>query len=81
MKIKQEKGRSILHQRFHSFFKTRRSISIGIIGFVGLVLVSALFFAVLGYGAYLKKTGETKYYKHALLRIADLDFSFIGNFS
>ena len=81
MKIKQEKGRSILHQRFHSFFRTRRSISIGIIGFIGLVLVSALFFAVLGYGAYLKKVGETKYYKHALLRIADLDFSFISNYA
>lgn len=81
MKIKQEKNRSIFRRQILSILKTRKSIVVGILGIGGMVIITALFFAILGYGAYLKKVGETKYYKHALLKIADLDFSFVSNYA
>ena len=80
MKIKQEKGSSFFYQRLKGFVETKRSMTNTVIVLGGLMLAAILFFAVLGYGAYLKKVGETKYYKHALLRIADMDFSFITNY-
>ena len=81
MKIKQEGNRSIFHQQILDVFRTRKSIVVSILGLGGLILITTLFFAILGYGAYLKKNGETKYYKHALLRIADLDFTFMSNYA
>lgn len=81
MKIKKKEESPLLPQMMRDFLRNRKSLTAGVLGFAGILLVGVLFFAVLGYGAYLKKVGDTTYYKHALLRIADLDFSFVKNFA
>ncbi len=81
MKIKQKENKSYLREHTRDLFRKRKAFVKGMLLIGGLFLVIILFFGILGYGAYLKKTGETKYYKHALLRIADLDFSFLSNYA
>lgn len=77
MNIKETKKTS------HSIFQTRlfektRPLLLGVLG---LVIVTGLFFAVLGYGAYLNRIGESSQYKHALVRAAEGDFSFVKNYT
>ncbi len=52
-----------------------------LLGVLGLVMATILFFAVLGYGAYLNRIGESSQYKHALVRAAEGDFSFVKNYT
>ncbi len=51
-----------------------------LLSLVGLGIAAILFFGVLAYGAHLKKIGQTRYYKPALLQIASLDFSFMKKY-
>jgi len=48
---------------------------------IGIVGLSVLFFAILGYGAHLKQVGQTTYFKNAVLQMANLDFSFVKNYT
>jgi len=79
MKIKENNGsggsRDIL-----DLLRDRRSLSIWTLRLAAVGTVAALFFATLGFGAYLRKTGDTGYYQHPLLQAAGLDFSFIGKY-
>ncbi|MDG2419647.1 MAG: CotH kinase family protein [Saprospiraceae bacterium] len=52
-----------------------------LLGVLGIVLSTMLFFAILGYGAYLNRIGESSQYKHALVRVAEGDFSFVKNYA
>ncbi|MFK8008556.1 MAG: CotH kinase family protein [Saprospiraceae bacterium] len=77
MNIKETKKTS------HPIFQTRlfektKPLLLGILGFV---VATILFFAVLGYGAYLNRIGESSQYKHALVRAAEGDFSFVKNYT
>jgi len=80
MKIKQQNNGSNRSREILDFLKDKRSLRVWFLRLAGLGLVVALFFSALGYGAYLRKTGDTGYYKHALLKMADLDFSFVKNY-
>jgi hypothetical protein len=67
----------------HSIFQTRlfeKSKPL-LLGVLGLVMATVLFFAILGYGAYLNRIGESSQYKHALVRAAEGDFSFVKNYT
>lgn len=78
MKIK-EKQTSPTAQKLSRLYRNKKlTFIMAVLGSVGLVVF--LFFATLGYGAYLKKSEKTTYFKNTLLRIADLDFSFLKNF-
>lgn len=81
MKIKQHNNGSNRPREILDLLKDKKSLRTWFFRLAGLGLVVALFFGALGYGAYLRKTGDTGYYKHALLRIADLDFSFLKNYA
>lgn len=77
MNIKETKKTS------HPIFQTRlfeKSRPL-LLGGLGLVMATILFFAVLGYGAYLNRIGESSQYKHALVRAAEGDFSFVKNYT
>ncbi|MCB9297029.1 MAG: CotH kinase family protein [Lewinellaceae bacterium] len=81
MKIKQRNNGSNRSREILDLLKDKRSLRVWILRLAGVGAVIALFFGALGYGAYLRKTGDTGYYKHALLQIADLDFSFIKKYA
>ncbi len=81
MKIKKKEESPLMPQKVSNFLSNRKTLAAGIKGMAGLTLIGILFFAILGYGAYLKKMGGATYYKHALLRIADLDFSFVNKYA
>ncbi len=81
MKIKQRNIGSNKSREILDMLKDKRSLRVWTLRLAGVAAVVALFFAALGYGAYLRKTGDTGYYKHALLQIADLDFSFIKKYA
>ena len=81
MKIKKKEENPLLPRMIRDFVRNRKSLTAGIMGLMGILLIGVVFFAVLGYGAYLKKVGDTTYYKHALLKIADMDFSFVKNYA
>ena len=81
MKIKQQNNGSNRSREILDLLKDKKSLRVWILRLAGVAAVVVMFFAALGYGAYLKKTGDTGYYKHALLKIADLDFSFIKNYA
>lgn len=67
--------------KIQNFIEKRNKLTLWIIGLFGVGTIVFLFFATLGYGAYLKKIGHTTYFNNTLLQIADLDFSFIKNYS
>lgn len=49
---------------------------------LGSVILALIFlFIILSYGIYLKKTDYTVYIKEALLKVAKLDFAFVGNYA
>lgn len=77
MNIKETKKTSPPIFQTRLFEKTRPLL----LGVLGLVIVTGLFFAVLGYGAYLNRIGESSQYKHALVRAAEGDFSFVKNYT
>ncbi len=52
-----------------------------ILGLVVLGAIALTFLAVIRYGFDLQKNHVTGYYKHALVQIANLDFSFIKNYA
>ncbi len=79
MKIKQN-NRSSAYKEVLDLFRDRRSMRAWALRLVAAGAVVGLFFAALGFGAYLRKTGDTGYYQHPLLRAAGLDFSFIGKY-
>lgn len=66
--------------KVRSLFHDKKSLTTWFLRLAGLFLIMILFVGVLGYGAYLKKVGETTYYKAPLLRIAELDFPFMKKF-
>lgn len=63
--------------KIQSLFRHKKSLTTWLLRLAGLSAIAVLFVGVLGYGAYLKKVGETTYYKAPLLRIAELDFPFM----
>ena len=77
MNIKQTKktSNSILESKL--FQKTKPLF----LGIAVLMIAVVLFFATLGYGAYLNRIGESSQYKHTLLRASELDFSFVKNYT
>ena len=77
MNIKETKKTS------HPIFQTRlfEKTKPLVLGILGLVMATILFFAVLGYGAYLNRIGESSQYKHALVRASEGDFSFVKNYT
>ncbi len=79
MKIKEKESRTGVAKRIISSYGKKRTLLIGVYSVGVLLVAGAAFFGTLGYGAYLKKVGETTYYKHALLQMADFDFSFLKN--
>ncbi|MCB9035915.1 MAG: CotH kinase family protein [Lewinellaceae bacterium] len=81
MKIKQQNNGSNRSREILDMLKDKKSLRVWILRLAGVAAVVALFFGALGYGAYLRKTGDTGYYKHALLQMANLDFSFIKKYA
>lgn len=72
-----------IEKNSHPIFQTRlfKRTKPLLLGILGLVVATILFFAVLGYGAYLNRIGESSQYKHALVRAAEGDFSFVKNYT
>ena len=51
----------------------------GLLGAGSLAILALLFLAALGYGAYLSKEAQEAYAKPILLKISEMDFSFLKN--
>jgi hypothetical protein len=81
MKIKQKKIKPPSSKRIRDFFRRRKPLAISILSLGVLMAMGVVFFAVLGYGAYLKKIGQTTYYKNTLVNVSKLDFSFVKNYA
>ena len=81
MRIQQDNNAPLPSSKIKNFIQKRKPLTLWLIGLSTIGAVVFLFFATLGYGAYLKKIGQTTYYNNILLRIADLDFSFIKNYT
>ena len=81
MKVKNAQNDSIYSKNIVDFVKRKKLITRWLLGLVGLAGLAFMFFAVIGYGAYLKKVDKTTYYKNTLLKIAELDFSFLKNYT
>jgi len=64
-----------------NFLGKRRPILLFASGLAGMLLVLALLFSIFRYGVYLKEAGHTTYFNNTLQKVAQLDFSFIGNYS
>ncbi|MCO6491583.1 MAG: hypothetical protein J5I98_24415 [Phaeodactylibacter sp.] len=79
MKIKQNSNSSG-YKDVLDLFRDRTTLRAWTLRLAAVGAAAALFFAALGFGAYLRKTGDTGYYQHPLLQAAGLDFSFIGKY-
>ena len=77
MNIKQTKNTSNSVLQSKLFQRTKPLL----LGVASLLVAVVLFFAILGYGAYLNRIGESSQYKHALLRTSEFDFSFVKNYT
>ncbi len=80
MKIKQEATDHQLDNIIRRTVGKSRKSTLWVTAILGLGAAVLLFFATLGYGAYLKKIGKATYYNQTLLNIAKLDFSFLKNY-
>ena len=81
MRINQETNTSLPSSKIKNFIQKRKPLTLWFIGLSSIAAIVFLFFATLGYGAYLKKIGQTTYYNNILLKISELDFSFIKNYT
>jgi len=81
MKIKQSDSGSSSSRFFRDFFRKRKYLVGGIIGAGSLAALAGLFLAVVGYGAYVGKLGQYAYAKPTLLKISELDFSFLKSYA
>lgn len=81
MRISHENNPNLSSGKIKNFIGKRRSLRVLLITMFGLGIFGFLFFATLGYGAYLKKIGTTTYFNQALINISEFDFSFIKNYA
>ena len=81
MRIQKDNNTTFSSDKIKNFVQKRKPLTLWFIGLTTVGAIVFLFFATLGYGAYLKKIGQTTYYNNILLKIADLDFSFIKNYT
>lgn len=81
MKIKRD-HRKFLHSGFmRNIFAKSNLLTRSIIFVIGLFCLATLFFVILGYGAHLRYVGQATYFKNTVLQMANLDFSFVKNYS
>lgn len=81
MRIRKENNADLPSSKIKNFIDKRKPLRLWLIGLFSVGVIAFLFFATLGYGAYLKKIGQTTYYNNVLLKISQLDFSFIKNYT
>ncbi len=81
MKIKQIDIKSYQSGVFRNFFAKNKLLTQGILAIIGLFGLVTLFFMILGYGAHLNQIGQTSYIKNTVLQMANLDFSFVKNYT
>lgn len=79
MIIKQSIRKSSWAQKLGKFFKKRALLMKALLGAGSLAALALLFLAALGYGAYLAKESQEAYAKPVLLKIAEMDFSFLND--
>ncbi len=81
MRIRHENSTSLPSSKIKNFIQKKSPLTLWLIGLLSIGAIVFLFFATLGYGAYLKKIGHTTYFNNTLLEISNLDFSFIKNYA
>ncbi len=81
MRIEHENRTSLPSSKISNFIKKKKKLTLWLIGLFCAAGIVFLFFATLGYGAYLKKIGQTTYFNQALLSISNLDFSFVKDYT
>ena len=77
MKIKQNYTRYSSFKVDRQLLKKRKFLVRAILGTGGLVLVAILLISILLYGAYLYRIGKSSYENPMLVKISELDFSFL----
>lgn len=81
MKIKQRNNGSARSQEILESLKNAKALRMWALRFTGFGVIAILLVAAIGYGVQLQKTRVTSYYKHALVQLAEFDFSFLKNYA
>ncbi|MCB9298876.1 MAG: CotH kinase family protein [Lewinellaceae bacterium] len=63
------------------FFKNRKLLLRAVLSLGGIGVLVVLFLAIAGYGAYMGKIGQFAYSKPLMLKVSDLDFSFLSDYA
>ncbi|MCO6479124.1 MAG: CotH kinase family protein [Phaeodactylibacter sp.] len=81
MKIGLKKSGASSASLLRSIFANRKLLLRAVLSLAGLMALAVLFLGVAAYGAYVSKKGQFSYTKPVMLKVGDLDFSFLSDFS